>query len=193
MIYSVYGFGKMKTEASIGMTVRALQNKDEVLYCQFLKNGSSSEIKFLIPYYNFKYLSTGTTGLDFTEEDIQHCSGLVNYIIQEPPTVNGLVVADEILVAYDLGFISYKQIKDLVAYCKENNMDLCMTGRINSKNKRLNITMLSDVVTNAYAVKHWFNTYCPECKCEYEYHYRYCPKCGSKLQESKPSKKGRDF
>ena len=46
MIYSIYGFGKMKTESAIGCTIRTIANSEKVLFVQFLKDGKSSEIAF---------------------------------------------------------------------------------------------------------------------------------------------------
>ena len=46
-IYSIYGYGKGKTESAIGMTIRALANNHKVLFTQFLKDGNSSEVMYL--------------------------------------------------------------------------------------------------------------------------------------------------
>ena len=46
-IYSIYGYGKGKTESSIGMVIRALANDHKVLFTQFLKDGNSSEVMYL--------------------------------------------------------------------------------------------------------------------------------------------------
>jgi ATP:corrinoid adenosyltransferase len=189
MIYSIYGFGKVKTEASIGLAIRSIANSDEVIYSQFLKDNSSGECGVLRKL-GVEVISTRTNGLVYNEDDIQDCKNLLKFLFNQYPD---LIIADEILVAYDLGFLTFKDIRSLVDNCNARGIDLCMTGRIISKDKRNNINSLSDIVTNAYAVKHWFNTYCPDCKCEYEYYYKYCPKCGRELKESKPSKRGRDF
>lgn len=189
MIYSIYGFGKVKTEASVGLTIRSVANNDEVIYAQFLKDNSSGECGVLRSL-GVEVISTNTNGLVYNEDDIRDCKTLLKFLMDQYPDV---IIADEILVAYDLGFLTFRDIKSLVDNCNARSIDLCMTGRISSKDKRYNITSISDIVTNAYAVKHCFNTYCKSCKCEYEYHYRYCPKCGRELEESKPSKKGRDY
>lgn len=189
MIYSIYGFGKVKTEASIGLAIRSVANSDNVIYAQFLKDNSSGECEVL-RQLGVDVWSTGTSGFRFTDEDKVNCYKLLDRLLKHYPDV---IIADEILVAYDLGFLTFKDIRSLVDNCNARCIDLCMTGRVISKDKRNNITSISDIVTNAYAVKHWFNTYCPECKCEYEYYYKYCPKCGRELKESKPSKRGRDF
>lgn len=187
-------FGKLKTEASIGLAVRGIANHDEVLFAQFLKDGTSLEVNFLNMFSNCHVRSTKTKGFNYDKETEKAVNDLYdvafNAVVNEEVK---LIILDEILVCYDLGYVTYKKLKSLIYTCKEMGIDVCMTGRVNSKLKRTNITILSDVVTNAYAVKHWFNTYCDECKCEYEFHYKFCPKCGAELRQSVPPKKGRDY
>lgn len=194
MIYSIYGYGKAKTECAIGMMVRSIANHIPVVFAQFLKDGSSSEVKFLKMFSEVTYFNSNTKGFkygDNTGRDVSALwTGVFNLVSSN---WKGLVVLDEILVAYDLGYISYNKIKKIVNLARANGFDICMTGRMNSKTKRLNIQLLSDVVTDAYAVKHWFNTYCDRCKCEYEYYDKYCPKCGKRLRASNKTKKGIDF
>lgn len=194
MIYSIYGFGKGKTEASIGITVRGIANHDEVLFCQFLKDGTSLETGFLNMFSNCHVRTTETKGFTYDKETIKAVNNLCDFVYSVVSNEEvKLVILDEILVCYDLGYVTFKKINSLLSTCKEKGIDVCMTGRINSKLKRTNITMVSDVVTNAYAMKHWFNTYCDNCKCEYEFHYKFCPKCGAELRHSVPPKKGRDY
>ena len=200
MIYSVYGYGKLKTEASIGLAIRAVANKHKVLYAQFLKDGKSSEVDILREL-GVTCICTNQSGFKHTEETKSNCKVLLNSITcnigsssaQKELEEYDLIVLDELLVAYDLGYVTLKSIEDLVHEAKLHSVDICMTGRINSKVKRNNIALLSNIVTNAYAVKHWYNKLCKACNCEYQYHYEYCPSCGSKLEKSNPPKKGRDF
>lgn len=194
MIYSIFGFGKMKTEASVGLTIRGIANHDEVLFAQFLKDGSSLEANFLNMFSNCHVRNTDTKGFTYDKETEKAVNDLYDIVLCAVTNDEvKLVILDEILVCYDMNYVTYKKIKSLIYTCKEHNIDVCMTGRINSKLKRTNITMISDIVTNAYAIKHWFNSYCDECKCEYEYHYKFCPKCGAELRRSVPPKKGRDY
>ena len=194
MIYSIYGYGKAKTECAIGMMVRSIANHIPVVFAQFLKDGSSSEVKFLKMFSEVTYFNSNTKGFKYGDNTGRDVSALWTGVFNMVSSNwKGLVVLDEILVAYDLGYISYNKIKKIVNLARANGFDICMTGRMNSKTKRLNIQLLSDVVTDAYAVKHWFNTYCDRCKCEYEYYDKYCPKCGKRLQASNKTKKGIDF
>lgn len=194
MLYSIYGFGKAKTECAIGMMIRSIANHIPVIFAQFLKDGSSSEVGFLKMFNEVTYLNSNTKGFKYGSNITRDVSALWTSVFNMVSSEwKGLIVLDEILVAYDLGFISLNKVKKLISLAKSKGCDVCMTGRMNSKTKRHNIDTISDVVTNAYAVKHWFNTYCDRCKCEYEYYDKYCPKCGKKLRASNKTKKGIDF
>jgi cob(I)alamin adenosyltransferase len=194
MLYSIYGFGKAKTECAIGMMIRSIANHIPVIFAQFLKDGSSSEVKFLKMFSEVTYLNSNTKGFKYGSNITRDVSALWTSVFNMVGSEwKGLIVLDEILVAYDLGFISLNKVKKLISLAKSKGCDVCMTGRMNSKTKRHNIDTISDVVTNAYAVKHWFNTYCDRCKCEYEYYDKYCPKCGKRLRASNKTKKGIDF
>lgn len=47
MIHVYHGDGKGKTTAAMGLALRAAANQKKVLVCQFLKDGSSGEIRLL--------------------------------------------------------------------------------------------------------------------------------------------------
>ncbi|MBQ7904012.1 MAG: cob(I)yrinic acid a,c-diamide adenosyltransferase [Oscillospiraceae bacterium] len=51
-----YGDGKGKTTAATGLTLRALGSGMKVVYCQFLKNGTSGELKLLSAMDNIDVL-----------------------------------------------------------------------------------------------------------------------------------------
>lgn len=195
-VYSIYGYGKGKTESAIGMVVRALANNHKVLFAQFLKDGSSSEIKYLEDKIDI--LNTNTKGIvlpdNKTHYDIECVNCLYKEIFNTLASENyNLLVLDEILVAVDMGMISIAMLKLLLQECKSKKVDVYMTGRVRDDNIRSMINEVSDCVTNAYCVKHMFNTYCENCKNDYPYHYTYCPDCGSRLKVSKPCKIGRDY
>lgn len=197
-IYSIYGFGKAKTECAIGMVVRALANHHKVLLAQFLKDGSSSEINFLRQYSEIDILSTGTKGIvlpkNKKKSDSEDVLELYIKICNRLETGKyDLVVLDEILVALDMELLSITLLKRLLAICKNMDVDVCMTGRIRNSLVRQYVQELSDCVTDAYCVKHMFDAYCKSCENTFPYYYTYCPDCGGELIPSKPCKKGRDF
>ncbi len=195
-IYSTYGFGKMKTESAIGMTIRAIANDHKVLFAQFLKDGTSSEIEFLKDKVDV--VTSNTKGIvlphNKTPYDSECVLNLYNKICNMLSDGEyKLVVLDEFLVALDMELISLTLLKRIIAICKAKEVDMYLTGRVRDKSLRNYIQEVSDCVTNAYCVKHMYDTYCSECKRTFPYHYTYCPDCGKQLQVSRPCKKGRDY
>ena len=195
-LYSVYGYGKMKTESAIGMTIRAIANNHKVLFAQFLKDGKSSEIEYLKDKVDV--VTTNTVGIVLPKnkgpETYEAVLDLYNKIYNMLSDGEyDLVILDEILVALDLELLSTTLLKRLISTCKAREVDMYMTGRIRNKQLRQYIQEVSDCVTNAYCAKHMFDTYCESCKRTFPYHYTYCPDCGAQLVVSRPCKKGRDF
>lgn len=198
MIYSIMGYGKGKTESAIGCSVRAIQNGDDVLFVQFLKDGHSSEISFFEEYKSV-YILTGNTSKitlpkNITDKDKEEADRLFKemckYISYHKPK---LVVADEILPALDMGLLPIEQMNYLIAKCSETNSDLYMTGRVRNKANRVWVAENSDICTDAHCVRHSFNTHCLKCGKDYPYYYTYCPQCREELVKSKQSKLGRDY
>ena len=195
-IYSIYGYGKGKTESAIGMTIRALANNHKVLFTQFLKDGHSSEVFYLKDKIDIMSSNTDKLVLpkNKTQEDVDSIIDFFNEV--EKKIVAGsydLVVLDELLVALDMGMVSVSMVKALVNICKSKNTDMYLTGRVRDRDMRRFVNSISDSVTDAYCIKHMFDTYCPDCKKSYPYYYTYCPDCGKQLDISRPCKLGRDY
>lgn len=195
-IYSIYGYGKGKTESSIGMVVRALANNHKVLFTQFLKDGNSSEIQYLKDKIDIMTSNTDKIILpkNKTQEDTDSIIDFFNEV--ECQIVAGdynLVVLDELLVALDMDMVSINMVKRLIEVCKSKDIDMYMTGRVRSREMRMFVNEVSDCVTDAYCSKHMFDTYCTDCNKSYPYHYTYCPDCGKELAISRPCKLGRDY
>lgn len=195
-VYSIYGYGKGKTESAIGMVVRAIANNHKVLFAQFLKDGSSSEIQILKEKIDIMNSDTNNIVLprNKTQYDTSKIVDLFNNIEKKIISEKyDLLVLDEVLVALDMGMISYQMLKTLIGICRSRNIDVYMTGRVRDRNTRLFVCEISDSVTDAYCVKHMFDTYCADCNKSYPYYYTYCPDCGKQLENSRPCKLGRDY
>ena len=195
-IYSIYGYGKGKTESSIGMVIRALANNHKVLFTQFLKDGNSSEVMYLKDKIDIMSSNTDKIVLpkNKTKEDVDNIIEFFNEV--ERKIISGdynLVVLDEILVALDMGMVSITMLKGLINICKTKDIDIYMTGRVRDREMRMFVNSVSDSVTDAYCMKHMFDTYCTDCKKSYPYYYTYCPDCGKQLDISRPCKLGRDY
>ena len=146
MIYSIVGFGKGKTESAIGIAVRAMACGDDVLFVQFLKDGTSSEIDYFknIPniYTLFGIVDKITLPQNLTTIDKFKAQSLFCDVWERARGYN-LVVVDEILPAVDMGLITLEQLEELVELCNANNIDLYMTGRVRQKSLRVKIAAIS--------------------------------------------------
>lgn len=195
-IYSIFGYGKGKTESAVGMVIRALAHGDKVLFAQFLKDGSSSEIKYLEDKVDV--LTSGTCGVvlpqNKTCDDIDACAELYRKVFNKIATGEyNLLVLDESLVALDMGLISNSMLELLLKECDSMEVDVYLTGRIRSADLRQHIINISDCATNAYCEKHMYNRHCNCCHNDYPFHYTYCPDCGAELDACKPCICGRDY
>ena len=167
----------MKTEASIGCAIRAIANNEKVLFVQFLKNGGSSEIKFLEKHIKVLVgvVNKITLPENLTTIDKFNAQSLFLAVVDYAKDCGyNLIVLDEILPAIDMGLITLEQLEVLIEICNKSSIDLFLTGRVRNKELRLKISQLSDVCTNAYCVKHCFNTHCSKCGKDFPYHYTYC-------------------
>ena len=192
------GWGKGKTTSAIGITLRALYNKECVMFVQFLKDGQDSGLEFLndlaegnlYKIGSFIHLAQGTQG--FTKEN---CLAFWKAVIEAIDIYQpDLIIFDELNVAldYDL-FTPYTQ-EQMLTWLKtiSANIDLYITGRINNHKLRHKMIEISDIVSNCYCESHNFNPKCKNCGMEFMENYTYCPVCGEKLTKRINGKKGRE-
>lgn len=191
MIFSIFGYGKFKTEASIGMTMRAIVNNHKVLVIQFLKADNTSEAIFFKKEPLIEYYTTKST-LKLNENDKIKSNELLTYALKNILNYD-LIILDESLVALDRNYMSMDLFNKFIIKAKKLNIDVCLTGRIYSKSLRLKIIDLSDIASNNHCEKHAFNAYCECCKKDYQYYYKFCPICGKKLKLPREAKIGRDY
>lgn len=198
MIYSIFGYGKGKTESVIGLTIRAIQNGKRVLFGQCLKDGTSSEVDYFKNNPLVEILVAGTKKIalpkNIKQSDHKAHQQFVRDVIQaiEQDRMDVLIL-DEILVAVDLGLIPIECIYDIISLCNIKFIDVALTGRIRSHELRKKIIIASDIASNVYCEKHRFNTHCDSCNQDFQYYYKYCPQCGKKLSVSSPAIKGVDY
>lgn len=191
MIFSIFGYGKFKTEASLGMVVRAVSNHEKILVIQFLKKDNTGEASFLKQQFNVDYFTTKSE-LKLTEEDKKRCNNLLIYAHENMKEYD-LIVLDESLIALDYNYLSMELFDKFIKKAKKNDKDVCLTGRIYSKSLRTKIIDISDIASNNHCEKHAFNSYCNSCKKDYQYYFKFCPICGRKLNQPKEAKRGRDY
>lgn len=161
------GDSKGKTSASLGLMVRALGNRWNVAFIQFIKYWGVGEhvfIRDIMPVYGEKlyfykggkgfYNAKGLSEVHITPE--QHkAAAEETYAIALQHVSSGafqLVICDEINNAVHDGLLSKKQLRELIA-AKHPNTSLCLTGR----NFPKALLEQVDIATNMTKIKHHFD------------------------------------
>ena len=156
LIHIYYGNGKGKTTAAIGLSIRALGSGKQVVFAQFLKNGTSSELNILkgLKGINIRFLSTHR-GFYKKQDDeerkltAKECRELFDSIVQQSRDGAQLLVLDEIVSAFNYDIISEKELIDFLKN-KPEELEIVMTGRSPSQS----LLDAADYVTEMKKVKH---------------------------------------
>ncbi len=156
MLHLYIGDGKGKTTAAMGLALRAAGTGYAVVVGQFLKNGSSGEIKALSAMDQVEVLSyAGVVKFTFqmTEEELTrekeryplYLRSLVSMAVQKRAKV---VVLDEIIDAINAQLLELDQV--LAALEDLEDCDVVMTGR----NPEDLLVEKADYVTEMKKIKH---------------------------------------
>ena len=158
MIHLYCGMGKGKTTAACGLCVRAAGSGMRVLFVQFFKDGSSSEIRTLSslsgveiahPRLHFGRFGTMT---EPQKEELRACYGeYLQEIIRRSPSFD-LIVLDESVSAYMYGMLEHEALLDFLSR-EGQNREIVLTGR----DPAPELTELADYVTEMRKVKHPFD------------------------------------
>ncbi len=161
------GEGKGKTTASLGLLVRALGNRWNVAFIQFIKYWGVSEHVFIRDIQSlFKdqlYFYKGGKGFykagELSEQHISEAqhkkAAQQTYKEALKATSSGkfdLVICDEINNAVHDGLITEKQLLDLIKK-RAPNTSLCLTGRDFPQKLMKNV----DIATDMHKLKHHFD------------------------------------
>lgn len=161
------GDGKGKTSASLGLMVRALGNRWNVAFIQFIKYWGVGEhvfIRDITPVYGDQlYFYKGGKGFynagDLSAQDItpeQHKQAAqVTYDEALAAASSGdynLVICDEINNAVHDGLLTEDQLKTLIT-SKAPKTSLCLTGR----NFPKSLLQFADIATDMHKIKHHFD------------------------------------
>lgn len=161
------GDGKGKTTASLGLLTRALGNRWNVAFIQFIKYWGVSEhvfIRDIQPLYKDQlYFFKGGKGFyqagELSENHIsdqQHQQAAEETYKEALKAVRSgtfdLVICDEINNAAHDGLISKKQLKELIKQ-KSPRTSLCLTGRNFPKDLLDEV----DIATEMNKLKHHFD------------------------------------
>ena len=161
------GEGKGKTTASLGLLVRALGNRWNVAFIQFIKYWGVSEhvfIRDIQPLYKDQlYFYKGGKGFykagELSEQHIseaQHQQAATDtYEAALKAVTSGkydLVICDEINNAVHDGLVSEKQLAELISK-RAPTTSLCLTGRYFPEKLLGRV----DIATNMTKLKHHFD------------------------------------
>ena len=155
------GTGKGKTTAALGLAVRSLGQGGKVSICQFIKsNKDTGEVAF---FSNLSNVDIHVLGKGFVTDSLsqkereKHCQAARDGVkLLEEKLVSGeydLVIADELLDAVDLGFVSADHVVNLQTNFTRRT-HLVLTGR----NAAQSIIDAADTVTEMREVKHHYQS-----------------------------------
>ncbi|HZM63558.1 MAG TPA: cob(I)yrinic acid a,c-diamide adenosyltransferase [Candidatus Saccharimonadales bacterium] len=161
------GDGKGKTSAGLGLLVRALGNRWNVAFIQFIKHWGVGEhvfIRDIMPLYKDQlhfykggkgFYNAGELSAEFITPEQHKQAALETY--QEALRCSqsgdyGLVICDEISNAAHDGLLTRTQLKQLILQ-KSPKTSLCLTGRNFPKSLLTHV----DIATNMTKIKHHFD------------------------------------
>ncbi|MBN2422703.1 cob(I)yrinic acid a,c-diamide adenosyltransferase [Candidatus Woesearchaeota archaeon] len=161
MVHAIYGRGKDKTCAAIGIAIRAAGYGLKVAFVQFMKDGKSNERTILANIPQIDYFCPGEhewadLNIGLVESQKRHALSCLEHILQLPYTTN-LLVCDEILNVPLYGSrgnrpFTYSDIGEFITKCRKSNLELVLTGLCCPGN----LLELVDYASEIREVKHPF-------------------------------------
>lgn len=158
MIHLYCGDGKGKTTAAVGLSVRAAGAGKRVLFAQFLKDGSSSELNILRALQNVEVACCEQNFGFFKAMDgqtkaaaRQAYSALLGDVMRKSVGGVDLLVLDEAVAACNHGLIEEARLLDFLHH-KPEDLEVVLTGRDPSQR----LLDAADYVTEMRKCKHPF-------------------------------------
>lgn len=157
LVHIYCGEGKGKTTASVGLSVRASGYGLKVLFMQFLKSGTSSELKVLDSLDNVTVMSTKPIkkfSFQMTAEEKEEVRKIDGEVFMEVSDKlrkedYDLFVLDECLGAIEAGLFDEKLIVDFIK-TKPEHLEVVLTGRYPTDE----LMELADYVSRVDKIKH---------------------------------------
>ncbi|HKR81968.1 MAG TPA: cob(I)yrinic acid a,c-diamide adenosyltransferase [Candidatus Saccharimonadales bacterium] len=161
------GEGKGKTSAGIGLLARALGNRWNVAFIQFIKYWGVGEhvfIRDIMPLFKDQlffykggkgFYNAGILSAEFVTPEQHKQAALETYKEALAAASSGkyeLVICDEINNAVHDGLLTEKQLSELIKK-RAPNTNLCLTGRDFPEA----LLPLTDIATNMTKIKHHFD------------------------------------
>ena len=159
MIHLYYGDGKGKTTAAIGLAVRAAGAGMRVLFAQFFKDGSSSEIRVLSALPGVETVHPGLhygryrTMNDGQRAEIGESYRAMFAEIAARAEEFGLIVLDEAVSAYGYGALDRRAVTEFLR-AEGKRREIVLTGR----GPAPELLSLADYATEMRKEKHPFDS-----------------------------------
>lgn len=159
LIHIYCGDGKGKTTAAMGLTVRAAGCGMKVVLTQFMKNGTSNEIKVIktLPNITFTCVNKNLGFFwNMTEEEKEEAKKLYQQLFKDVTKLAveqeaDLLVMDEFMSAYNYGWIDQREALEFLQN-KPEKLEVVLTGREPGEE----LIELADYVTEMRKIKHPF-------------------------------------
>ena len=159
LVHLYCGDGKGKTTAAVGLSVRASGAGKRVLFAQFLKDGSSSELNILRALQNVEVACCEQNFGFFRSMDAQTkatarlaYSALLEDAMRKSTDDVDLLVLDEAVAACNHGLIEETALLDFLRRRPET-LEVVLTGRDPSQR----LLDAADYVTEMHKCKHPFD------------------------------------
>ena len=158
LVHIYCGDGKGKTTACVGLAVRAAGAGKKVVFTQFFKDGSSSEVKILTQIPNIRTIHCKFYhGLYFRMDDAQKAKASEDYTKLFRDAVEAardadLLVMDELVSTCNHGTVSEAEVIEFLRN-KPEKLEVVMTGRDPSQALR----DCADYITEMRKIKHPFD------------------------------------
>lgn len=160
LVHIYEGDGKGKTTAAIGLAVRCAGSGKKVLFSQFLKSDTSSELKVLKNIDNINvYVKKNNFGFTFNMTETEKIVAkdfftryLKDIIHLAVTSKVDLLVMDEVIDACNMDMVETDMLINFLK-TRPENMEVVMTGR----NPKDEIAESADYLTRFKKVKHPFD------------------------------------
>ncbi len=158
LIHIYCGEGKGKTTAAVGLAVRAAGAGKKVVFTQFFKDGTSSEIGNLCCCDGVQVMHCQTVkGFYRCMSDSEKRKASEDYTqlflqVLEAAQSADVLILDEILSACNHTVVPLKLVLDFLCH-KQENLEVVLTGRYPPRE----LLELADYVTEMQKVKHPFD------------------------------------
>ena len=158
LIHLYCGDGKGKTSAAVGLAVRASGAGQQVVFTQFFKDGSSSEIESLKRLPGIRTIHANTVkGFYHAMTPEQREQAREDYTalfrqVTDAARDADLLILDEIVSACNRGVVPETLVTDFLR-CKPQQLEVVLTGR----NPSPALTELADYITEMRKLRHPFD------------------------------------